>query len=185
MVRNLFEQETTVSFPLIARELTAMEEIDQAMRIGYAEKKNGLDSSVDHQNTQRIKEIIAEIGWPTISKVGNEASHAAWTIVQHADHDVPFQADCLQLLKEVPPYDINPENLAYLEDRVRVNQGRPQLYGTQFYQTDTQHIPYPIEDESDVDARRAAFGMGPLQEQIDMMYEQFPLEGSTATEPHD
>ncbi len=167
--------ETREAFPEIAGELDVMAQADQAMRTGIHEGKLG-NPKIDEQNTKRMKEIVAEIGWPTISKVGKTASYNAWVLVQHADHDVPFQAYCLQLLKEAPPYDIDPENLAYLEDRVRVNQGRPQLYGTQFDQIDNQHVPYPIEDIYDVDARRAAFGMKSLQAEIDMMYQMYPFD---------
>jgi len=59
---------------------------------------------------------------------------------------------------------------------VRVNSGRGQLYGTQFTQEDNRHIPRKIEDEENVDTRRAEVGMGPLAEQIQLMYEQYPLQ---------
>jgi len=184
MKSNPFEQEFEMAFPQISHELNTMTAADQAMRSRYSEG-NAWNSTIDHDNTKRVMEIITKIGWPTISKVGKKASHNAWLLVQHADHDVPFQVHCLQLLKEVPPYDIDPENLAYLEDRVRINQGRPQLYGTQFDQIDNQHVPYPIEDESDVNGRRAALGMGPLQQQIDMMYQKYPFEESVVDKHHD
>jgi hypothetical protein len=51
-------------------------------------------------------------------------------------------------------------HLAYLEDRVRVNAGQPQLYGTQFTVTDGQFGPRPIESPQRLDERRAAAGLG-------------------------
>ena len=45
---------------LIADEIIAMSEKDQAMR-----KSSQWNSSVDAENTRRMKEIIQQIGWPT------------------------------------------------------------------------------------------------------------------------
>ena len=53
-------------------------------------------------------------------------------------------------------------HLAYLEDRVRVNAGQPQLYGTQFTVTDGEIGPSPIEDRQRLDERRAEAGLGPF-----------------------
>jgi len=87
---------------------------------------------LDHQNTERMKEIVAAIGWPTISKVGEEASKAAWLLVQHADRDVAFQEYCLMLMKVAAfTGDVSPGDLRYLTDRVQINKGLPQVYGTQ------------------------------------------------------
>ncbi|MEV0284793.1 MULTISPECIES: DUF6624 domain-containing protein [unclassified Kribbella] len=52
----------------------------------------------------------------------------------------------------------------YLEDRVRVNTGLPQLYGTQFVDHGNGLEPQPIEDPSGLAARRAAAGMEPFEE---------------------
>jgi hypothetical protein len=57
---------------------------------------------------------------------------------------------------------------AYLEDRVRMFEGRRQLYGTQFdWDEEGEMSPYPeIEDVEKVDERRRSVGLGPLQEDI-------------------
>jgi hypothetical protein len=54
--------------------------------------------------------------------------------------------------------------LAYLEDRVRINADRPQLYGTQFISDDDGLRPQPIQDPGTLDERRAAVGMEPFAE---------------------
>ena len=164
-----------IAYPKIAAELQRMVGVDQEMRM-KSNTDNSWDESVDRENTERMKEIVFEIGWPTISKVGRVGSSNAWLLVQHADHNISFQEQCLKLMKEVPLYDIDPSDLAYLEDRVRVNKGIGQLYGTQFTQENNQHVPRPIEDEAEVDARRAAMGMGSLAEQIEHMYEKYPFD---------
>ena len=148
------------SYQAIAHEIITMSEADQAMR-----KSEMWDESIDVKNTQRMREIVAEIGWPTISKVGSQASYVAWLLVQHADHDREFQQSCLALMKAQPADEVSKQNIAYLEDRVLVGQGQPQIYGTQFY-TNVQGelVPRPIEDSENVDKRRAEVGLNTLAE---------------------
>jgi len=147
----------------IGQELLQMADIDQAMR-NRAMQGETWDSSVDSVNTERLKAIVQEHGWPTISKFGLEVSQAAWIIAQHADHDVEFQAYCLKLMKNENPDDLNPTHVAYLEDRVRVNQGQSQVYGTQFFGVGAELKPRPIEDEEHLDELRAKVGLGSFEE---------------------
>ena len=62
---------------------------------------------------------------------------------------------------------VTPGNLATLEDRILIRQGKKQVYGTQL-KTDTSGINtlFPIEDEANVDKRRASMGMIPLKEYL-------------------
>ena len=146
------------SHQAIADEIIAMSEADQAMR-----NSETWDESIDVKNTQRMKEIIAAIGWPTISKVGSQASFMAWLLIQHADRDNEFQQFCLALMKAEPANEVERQNIAYLEDRVRVHQNQPQIYGTQFYTNEQGELaPSPIEDPENVDKRRAEVGLGTL-----------------------
>jgi hypothetical protein len=61
---------------------------------------------------------------------------------------------------------VDPAHVAYLADRVRMKEGRPQLYGTQLRERDGRLVPFPIEDEERVDHRRARVGMPPLAEYV-------------------
>jgi hypothetical protein len=87
----------------ISQELIKMGLRDQKMRIESQNPSENVkfNPEVDKANTSRLKTIIDKIGWPTISKVGEEASYAAWLIAQHADHDVSFQKKCLKLMLQV------------------------------------------------------------------------------------
>jgi len=141
-------------------EILTMSEADQAMRTSGV-----WDSSLDKKHTLRMQQIVAAIGWPTISKVGERASQMAWLLVQHADHDRVFQQACLALMKAQPAEEVNMRNIAYLEDRVCVGEGRPQRYGTQFRTNEQGDLePFPIEDREQVDARRAELGLSSLAE---------------------
>lgn len=159
-------------FRTILEEIEAMARVDQEMRTGI-DHGGVWDEAVDVRNTSRMKEIIAQVGWPTISKVGVDASGDAWLLVQHADHDTAFQEQCLALMKNESIREVNPRNVAMLEDRVRINTGRPQIYGTQFRPVEGKHVPLPIEDEANVDERRSHMGLGTLAEGIQTMYEKY------------
>jgi hypothetical protein len=139
-------------------ELIGMLERDQADGNGRPQTETG------QQRTARLKEIIAKHGWPTIDLVGKDGEDAAWAIAQHSDFDLAFQQEALALLREaVAQGQASPGNLAYLEDRVAVAKGEPQVYGTQMRCGPDGPVPAtPIRDEPGVEQRRAASGLDPL-----------------------
>ena len=64
--------------------------------------------------------------------------------------------------------DALPDWAATLEDRVLVAEGKPQIYGTQVLMPpgSTKWELCPIQNEARVDARRAAVGLGPLEQYL-------------------
>ena len=84
-------------------------------------------------NAKILDDIIDSIGYPTIDKVGKEANEATWLVIQHSIGQPKFMKKCLKLLKiAVSENKADPKNLAYLTDRIKVFEGKSQLYGTQF-----------------------------------------------------
>ncbi|MFY0570734.1 DUF6624 domain-containing protein [Archangium lansingense] len=157
--------------PELRDELLRMADEDQVARraAGAANFKdtaaNERMKAIDVKNTARMKEIIAQEGWPTKTLVSQRGAQAAWLLVQHADLDPAFQKECLVLLeKAVAAGEASGANLAYLTDRVLVAEGKPQRFGTQFHTVEDKLVPRPIEDEANVDARRAAVGLGTMAE---------------------
>ena len=146
----------------LRRDILAMVEEDQQMRSSH----KTWNPEVDRKNTERMKEIIKQYGWPDKSLVGKEGSLGAWLLIQHADHDPDFQKEALDLLtKAVERGQASKRNLAYLTDRVRVNSGEPQLYGTQFFEDDAGVFgPRPIEDTENLEKRRKEMGLEPFSE---------------------
>lgn len=158
----------------ITEEIMRMYEEDQQMREKNLSNDEYWDKAVDKRNTNQLKEIIGEVGWPTVSKVGPEAMRASWLLVQHADHDTEFQKKCLELMKQQEEGEVDKANIAYLEDRVRINEGRPQLYGTQFHDDENGNYgPRPIEDFERVDERRREMGMDTLEEYRKRLQEKY------------
>ncbi|HEX8820576.1 MAG TPA: DUF6624 domain-containing protein [Archangium sp.] len=157
--------------PELRDELLRMMEEDQAARraAGAAQFKDAAANermrAIDVRNTARMKEIVAQEGWPTKTLVGERGARAAFLLVQHADLDPAFQRQCLPMLeKAVAAGEGSGKDLAYLTDRILVAEGKPQRYGTQFHNVEGKLVPRPIEDEANVDARRAAVGLGTMAE---------------------
>ncbi len=49
-------------------------------------------------NTDRLREIVDEIGWPGRNVVGEEGAEHAWLIAQHADRQLDSQRVFLDAL---------------------------------------------------------------------------------------
>jgi hypothetical protein len=161
-------------------ELLRMRAADQDSRhaliskgLGDAEAAKKM-SEVDAANTKRLKEIVRSGGWPKRSVVGDEAARAAWLLVQHADAEPLFQESCLRLMERLlPAKEVFAADVAYLTDRVRAAQGRPQVYGTQVVERGCTYEPRPIEDAGRVDERRAAAGLDTLAENLKRLFETY------------
>jgi hypothetical protein len=134
---------------------------------------------VHRRNAARLKEIIEHHGWPGRSLVGEDGAHAAWFILQHAIGEPALQRRGLGLLREAVAAGEAPAiQAAYLEDRIRFFEGRPQVYGTQYDWDEAGELsPHPIEDIGGVDERRRAVGLGPLEEHTRRMREDVARSG--------
>ena len=121
--------------------------------------------------TERLREILAEHGWPGFDLVGEDGEDAAWAIAQHADHDPEFQRCALALLAVAVEHGQgSPGNLAYLSDRVAVASGEPQRYGTQVRCAPGGPKPStPLEDPRRVDEWRADADLPPYEEYVEEM----------------
>ena len=156
--------QAAVAEPALRETLLAMERDDQAARA----TDDAPTEIVDARTTEALKAIVAKHGWPGKRLVGKDGAHAAWLIVTHS-RDLAFQRQCLEMLEiAVAQGEAQAVEHAYLSDRVAVNAGKPQRWGTQF---DADNKPYPIEDAAHVDERRKAIGLSTLAD-----YERFLRE---------
>ena len=140
------------------------DELLQLLAEDQAERLEGASFGGDAARTERLAEILHGYGWPGYSLVGEEAEDAAWAIAQHSDHDLEFQRLALAYLVAAEEADdASPGNVAYLTDRIAVNAGEPQRYGTQVACAENGPAPVvPLEDEASVDDLRADAGLPPL-----------------------
>jgi hypothetical protein len=134
---------------------------------------------VHRRNAARLKEVIDAHGWPGNSLVGEEGAKAAWLVLQHAIGEPPLQRRGVELLRQaVAAGEAAAWQAAYLEDRVRFFEGRPQVYGTQYeWGEDGQLGPYPVEDMAGVDERRRSVGLWLLAENTRRMREDTARSG--------
>ncbi len=165
-----------MKYPEVSQQILEMVKIDQEVHMmieGPVDVERW--NKVDSENTENLKRIIMQIGWPTLSKVGEESSEGAWLLAQHADHDVEFQKHCLKLMTVEPLDEVTEIDIAYLYDRISVNEGRPQFFGTQFTNNNYKaHGPEEIELFEFVDERRLSIGLETLYSYQQSFKERYP-----------
>lgn len=145
----------------IRQELLDLVKADQ-VAMGKSEDEK---AAVLRSETARLKEIIKKHGWPGISLVGKDGAQAAWLLAQHADFDLPFQKSVLTRMEKLSRHhDVNLNNLAYLQDRVAINDGKLQIYGTQGSCNGKTYEPFPLRDPERVDELRAKMELNPLRD---------------------
>ncbi|AUG77067.1 hypothetical protein CFP65_2226 [Kitasatospora sp. MMS16-BH015] len=112
-----------------------------------------------------LGEFLDEHGWPTAELVGVEAARAGWLIAQHADRQLELQRRAVRLLaRAVAQGQAGERELAFLRDRVLVNEGQEQVYGTQIAGVrDGRPVPWPCVEPERLDERRAAVGIPPFE----------------------
>lgn len=128
----------------------------------------------DLLNLPYIKKTFYDGKFPLISTHGYAAARHAWILVQHADSDVAFQKEVLIfMLSHHGRGDVRPSDVAYLTDRVWVNQAKAkglepvQLFGTQGFTNAKGELElYRIVDAKRVDERRRAHGMDTLADSM-------------------
>lgn len=171
----------------LQKELLAMQDEDQALLQVLIdsgeltqEEYHPEMKALHKKNNARIKEIIEEFGWPTISLVGKDASKAAWLIVQHAILDEEFMSRCLELLQNaVKDNNAEPWCFAYLKDRTLTTEGKAQIYGTQFDVIDGQVVPFPIENPKIVNKLRKNLGLDSIEEAAQRIKERYKVEANS------
>lgn len=123
------------------------------------------------RNCKKCKSIFRTYGFPGISEVGKKSSYNFWLIVQHCDNDLPFQKQVLKAMyNQMKNKNVDPEAYAYLYDRVTINSGQKQKFGTQI--TYDKHGNLKVKDLESlkkVDLRRARMGLSALDDYLSDM----------------
>jgi len=159
----------------LAAQLASIYKSDQQYRVAAiaAAKKSGAGSKQDNDlmhkqnaldlsNLAKIDKIINTYGYPGKSMVGAQTK-VPFMVVQHNDLDA--QEKYLPIFtKAAERGELDRSLLPLMIDRVRTAKGQTQLYGTQLSEIKGGGIQiFPIEDEINVDIRRKAAGLTPLQ----------------------
>jgi hypothetical protein len=156
----------------LRQELLAMRAEDQSVRqelIDFGELGGSYVPRMEvvhRKNAARLRELIAQYGWPAEDIAGRDGAEAAWLIAQHAVGEPGFQRRALALLGTCIAEDrLPPWHAAYLEDRIALHDGRPQRYGTQWVQdpADGRDRPWTLADADRVNDLRGEVGLRPMQ----------------------
>lgn len=174
----------------IANEIIELRKNDLELRnrlIADGKLSAGYDAAMEemhNNNAEVLDRIINHIGYPTVEKVGQEASNAAWLVIQHAIGQPAFMRKCRDLLeKAVHESKADPISLCYLTDRIAVLEGRAQLYGTQFdWDENGELSPNFYDDPERVDQRRLAVGLNSLREQTELIRKRAKAENQLPPE---
>lgn len=176
------QAQETIRHPHLALLLDSMVTIDQGVQNNIIAASKARKSQeemkqlykVEYEAFERhqpiLKKIVQQYGFPGFNQVGKKGSESFWLLVQHCDSVPSFQQYVLQLMKrQIKKGNADPINYAYLIDRVNLNTGKSQVYGTQVMYENRIALPKKLIDAKKVDKRRLSIGLGTLQTYLDAM----------------
>jgi len=150
-------------------QINEMFRVDQALRFEAKNVKKPAQKSIgifnymvylaDGLHNYRIKGLIRVHGYPSNKTIGKEGMHKFWLLIQHQDQDIPLQKQCFKRCV------FSPVDAAYLEDRILLNDGKKQIYGTQFtgkFDRNGHPVLRPVEDIGNLNKRRKDVDLEPL-----------------------
>jgi hypothetical protein len=123
----------------------------------------------DRENQRWLGQVVAERGWFTISRDGEQADASAWLIVQHSDADPAFQRSMIDVMEPlVARGETSARRFAYLYDRWARNTGSPQRFGIAgaCVGPGKWRASPPIHEADGLDERRRAAGLPPWADEL-------------------
>ena len=124
-------------------------------------------NKTDSINLLQVRAILDKWGWLGANKIGTSGMETLFAVIQHSD--LATQEQYLPLMREaVKAGNAEWSNLALLEDRVLISQGKKQLYGSQLSRDPKTGEKYvsPLANPDQVDKRRAGMGLEPLADYL-------------------
>ena len=122
----------------------------------------------DSVNLLKVLALLDKNGWLGPDVVGQQGNNTVFLVIQHAGLKV--QQKYLPVMRDaVKKGNAFPDQLALLEDRVAIGEGRKQLYGSQIGMDKGSKTYYiePIEDPDNLDKRRKNVGLQTMQQYVD------------------
>ena len=171
------------SMPDLRTELLQMLERDQAARdkcTGTADEQakciQKVLQEVDRPHTKRLNEIFNKSGFPTVSQVGSNGVKAFVLVMQHSG-DIELRKKSQPGMKRAFKDKVLSANeYTNFVDRLLNDQGKPQIYGSNFQMKDGKMVMHPVKNLKNLDKRRKAIGLPPIEEYAKMLQEAYKLE---------
>ena len=126
---------------------------------------------VDSLNQTRVFGILDNDGWP--SNLSDKANRAIWIVIDHSD--LTSRSKYLSLVRAKADEGVlDKSDYAMLNDRVLMEEGKPQVYGTQIKMAATfdgedmamQLYLWPVENPDALDSLRRSVGLSPIEEYL-------------------
>lgn len=117
----------------------------------------------DSTNLIFVEQLISKYGWLGPQEIGMQGTQALFLVIQHAD--LKTQKKYYPLIKQSEKEGkVLSSNVAILEDRIAVREGRPQVYGSQGYfdKEKQKTFIYPLKDVENLDSLRKSMGLPPM-----------------------
>jgi hypothetical protein len=115
----------------------------------------------DHRNQELVISIIEKCGMPTLKEVSKTQMDGIWLALQHTDrkHRKKYFP---QIEAAVKNGDLSKEQYALMKDRILMDEGKPQIYGSQIQDGKL----YKLESPETVNERRKEMGMEPIEKYL-------------------
>jgi hypothetical protein len=174
MVSSCSKKLTANKKTSLQQELLQMEKSDQIAASHWEPKWTKYKDSTFSSNKSSVEKMFNQYGFLGFDTVGEPASTAFWLLVQHSDAFPEFQKRILKAMdSQVAKKNANPTHYALLFDRVQVNAGLKQKFGTQVsYAVQSTGKAYPkigLIDSLQVDLYRKQYQLEPLKEYLNQM----------------
>lgn len=119
-------------------------------------------TEIDQSNIRRVKQIIKQYGYPGTKLVGSPTNKAAWYVIQHSENISEY----FPLIEKAGRDRELPADLvATMQDRLLMNQGKEQVFGTQIRCENSECYVWPISNPAQVNQRRKQAGFKTTVEQ--------------------
>lgn len=113
----------------------------------------------DHDNLEKVVSILEQCGMPSLDEVNKKQLDAIWLVLQHAPDEEYIQNYLPDLEAAAKRGDLKWGIIATIKDRILLNQGKQQLYGTQIQEGKV----YNLAEPEYVNQRRKEVGLEPIQ----------------------
>lgn len=126
-----------------------------------------LINTMDSINILKVQKILNQHGWLGPDTIGTEGNATLFLVIQHADLEI--QERYLPLMRDaVNKGNAKSSNLALLEDRIAIRNGRKQIYGSQIGRDKDSNEYYvlPLIDPDNVNQRRFQVGLQSIEEYV-------------------
>ena len=121
----------------------------------------------DSINQIKVKKILDQRGWLSPEIIGERGSTTLFLVIQHSD--IETQLKYLPMMREaVMKGSAKGNDLALLEDRVALGQGKKQIYGSQIWKNKetNQYYVAPLVDPENVNKRRKEVGLLNMEDYV-------------------